>query len=121
MRPGAWTIIVSGLFLGGCMTAPTHTPPSSGPSSPSPIITSPQAVEPSPPPPFELVRVTPQEVKARMDQGESLRIVDVRGRASYDLLHIEGAISLPAHDYQVWGPPWTRSRPLSSTSSLPIA
>lgn len=103
MRPAAWSLIASGLFLWGCSTSPTFGPPSSGPSAPPPDVNSPLTTSPSPPP-FELGRVTPQQVKALMDQGESVIIADVRGRASYELMHIEGAASLPARDFAVWGP-----------------
>lgn len=39
--------------------------------------------------------VTPQEVKRRLDQGESLRLVDVREPFEHQQAHLEGAALVP--------------------------
>ena len=42
----------------------------------------------------DVPRVTPAELKARMDKGEAVAI-DVRGSVPYELGHIKGAVWLP--------------------------
>ena len=43
----------------------------------------------------EIPRVSAEEVKAKLDAGTNIVIVDSRPKASYDQSHIVGAISLP--------------------------
>lgn len=43
----------------------------------------------------EVPRITPQELKAALDEGGPVVIVDVRSREAFDEKHIEGAISVP--------------------------
>ncbi|SMG11194.1 sulfurtransferase TusA family protein [Paenibacillus aquistagni] len=42
--------------------------------------------------------ITPEEVKARLSQGEALHIVDVREPAEFAFGHIPGALSIPVGD-----------------------
>lgn len=48
--------------------------------------------------------LTPSELKAKLDRGESLVIADVRGLDSFTYKHIEGALSMPASEITTWGP-----------------
>ncbi len=43
----------------------------------------------------EVPRISVEEVKAKMDAGSNIVIVDSRSKSSYDKDHIAGAISLP--------------------------
>ena len=43
----------------------------------------------------EVPRITPQELKAALDEGATVLIVDVRSREAFKEKHIEGAISVP--------------------------
>lgn len=43
----------------------------------------------------EIPRVTPTEVKAKLDSGSNIAIVDTRSEAEYERAHIVGAISIP--------------------------
>ncbi|MBI4596038.1 MAG: hypothetical protein HY730_06630 [Candidatus Tectomicrobia bacterium] len=43
----------------------------------------------------DVPRLTPQEVRERTASGERIIIVDARERASFDVQHIEGALSIP--------------------------
>lgn len=45
--------------------------------------------------PDQVRRITVEELKALMDSGADVAILDVRPRESYDLGHIEGAVSFP--------------------------
>jgi rhodanese-related sulfurtransferase len=47
----------------------------------------------------EVARLTVEEVKARLDRGEALILVDVRKESVYARGHIRGAISLPVTDF----------------------
>jgi rhodanese-related sulfurtransferase len=40
-------------------------------------------------------RIRPQDLKARLDAGEKLTVVDARSRESYARRHIPGALSIP--------------------------
>lgn len=62
--------------------------PGSGPdSSPTPI--------PSPP---DIPRISPEEVKALLDAGSNIVIIDTRSRGEYERVHIAGAISIPLEE-----------------------
>lgn len=45
--------------------------------------------------PSEISRISPAEVKKRLDAGERILIVDVRESADFETQHIVGAISVP--------------------------
>jgi photosystem II stability/assembly factor-like uncharacterized protein len=64
------------LLLVGCAA-----PPAGGQSVPTNIS--------------EVPRLTPQQVKALLDEGEQLVLVDTRSRAAYDRDRIPGALSVP--------------------------
>ncbi|HEU5014499.1 MAG TPA: rhodanese-like domain-containing protein [Roseiflexaceae bacterium] len=46
--------------------------------------------------------LTTDEVKARLDHGESFRLIDVREPHEHDLVHIEGAELLPLSQAAQW-------------------
>jgi len=46
----------------------------------------------------DVPRVTVRDLKARLDGGEAIIIVDVRSKESYDQEHIPGAIHIPYAD-----------------------
>ena len=46
----------------------------------------------------EIARLTVEEVKARLDRGDALILVDVRKESVYARAHIRGAICLPVTD-----------------------
>ena len=48
----------------------------------------------------EIPRITADETKRRLDAGERILLVDVRGREAYDRSHIPGAISVPVNDIE---------------------
>ena len=43
----------------------------------------------------EIPRISPEEVKAKLDAGSNLVIVDARSKEAYEQVHITGAISMP--------------------------
>ncbi len=43
----------------------------------------------------DATRITPQQVKERLDRGETIVLVDVRDRSQYDRMHVTGALSVP--------------------------
>jgi predicted sulfurtransferase len=43
----------------------------------------------------QVPRITPEELKARLDAREKIVIVDSRAQKPYDVRHIAGAISMP--------------------------
>lgn len=107
MRRAVLAVLFCAMALWGCSPVPS-TPQTTPPAS----LDSQQSVTPMPSPaaPFRLVRITPQQVRARVANGESIVLADVRGRGSYTLMHIAGAVSLPGADYQVWGPTLSREQ-----------
>ncbi len=50
---------------------------------------------PSPP---DIPRISPGEVKALLDTGSNIVIVDTRSREEYERAHIAGAISIPVDE-----------------------
>jgi adenylyltransferase/sulfurtransferase len=56
--------------------------------------------------------IGPEELKRRLDLGENLVVADVRRRASYDKLHLAGAVPLPMENHPSWGPSLALDRPL---------
>ncbi len=57
--------------------------------------TSASAPIPSPP---DIPRISPGEVKALLDAGSNLVIVDTRSREEYERVHVAGAISIPLEE-----------------------
>ncbi len=47
---------------------------------------------------MEVQRVSAEEVKRRLDGGETMVVVDVRSPGDYDAEHIAGARSLPVKE-----------------------
>jgi 3-mercaptopyruvate sulfurtransferase SseA len=45
----------------------------------------------------EVPRISPEELKERLDKKEKITIVDVRSVKEFDAQHIAGAISIPLH------------------------
>jgi len=48
----------------------------------------------------EVPRITPNELKRFLDAGQDVIVVDARSRASYDHLHIPGALSIPLDEIE---------------------
>ena len=48
----------------------------------------------------EIARLTVEEVKARLDRGDALILVDVRKESVYARSHIRGAICVPVTDVE---------------------
>ena len=42
-----------------------------------------------------LPEISPQELKQKLDENESLFLLDVREQSEYDIVHIEGALLVP--------------------------
>ncbi len=45
-------------------------------------------------------RISPEDLKARLDKGEQILIVDVRSVRAFKVQHIEGAISVPLKEVE---------------------
>jgi 3-mercaptopyruvate sulfurtransferase SseA len=67
------SIIVMFLILGGCADE----------------VVTPQADA------LEVPRITAEELKAKLDRGVDVIIVDARGKESFEQEHIKGAFSMP--------------------------
>ena len=48
----------------------------------------------------QVPRITPEELKARLDEGEEIVIVDSRALKPYNVRHIPGAISMPLDEVE---------------------
>ncbi|MNS79104.1 putative adenylyltransferase/sulfurtransferase MoeZ [compost metagenome] len=82
MTAKPWIALMAGLLLTACAAAPGTGPVAA--SGVSPAATG-----------AAIPHVTAEEAKALQDKGENLLFVDVRSKASYDIGHIEGAVSHP--------------------------
>jgi rhodanese-related sulfurtransferase len=56
------------------------------------------------PPPTEVIRISLEDVKAKLDAGSNIVIVDSRAKTAYDRSHIAGAISIPLSDMSSLSP-----------------
>ena len=80
--------------------SPTPTPVEASPTAPKPTATFVPLVTPSPTPTgdnptkADVPRITVQAAQLKAEAGEAI-LVDVRTRATYDVKHIAGAISMP--------------------------
>jgi hypothetical protein len=46
-------------------------------------------------------RISPEDVKTRLDKGEKIMIVDVRSLKSFETQHIVGAVSIPLSEVEL--------------------
>ena len=78
---------------------PTAAPTSAAVPAVAPTVAPTEAPVVAPtktPSELELVpRISMEDLKALMDSGANIAILDVRAKASYDLGHIKGAVSFP--------------------------
>ena len=80
--------------------SPTPTPGESSPTAPKPTATFVPLITPSPTPTGDnptkagIPRITVQAAQLKAEAGEAI-LVDVRTRATYDVKHIAGSISVP--------------------------
>ena len=97
-------LIVAMVLLSSCgnresvATSPTATPAMTETPGASPTGTPPAVEEPSSSFLPEVPRIYVDEVKARLDAGSNIVIIDARSASSYDRSRIAGAISLPLGD-----------------------
>ncbi|MBI4748656.1 MAG: sulfurtransferase [Acidobacteria bacterium] len=47
-------------------------------------------------------QLTPQEVKARLDAGDTIVLLDVRERQEFEFNHLEGAVFRPLSQIHTW-------------------
>lgn len=52
----------------------------------------------------EVLLISSEELKRRLDLGAEILVLDVRRKTAYEQLHLPGAISLPMNDHASWGP-----------------
>ena len=89
LRVFAWVaagvLILGGTFSGGwCLSAKPPLPESENAPVVSPNLDPP-----------EVARVSVEALKAKLDAGANLVIIDSRSETAYDESHIAGAISIP--------------------------
>ena len=71
------------------------------------------AAQPAAPPDHPVKFISVDELKAMMDRGTKVEVVDVRGREEYDETHIKGARSIPIRALEQRAP-----RELSKTTPV---
>lgn len=105
-------ILVASLLI-SCGVSPVSVAPTATPEPPSPTPTAAPTATPEPPAPApalaegqipshtgEVPRISPEELKNRLDNGEPILVVDVRSTSSYETQHIAGAISVPSYEVE---------------------
>ena len=79
-------------------------PPRASPTTTAtPMPTTPPPVteeEPIPTESSQVPRITPQELKEKLDADEDVIVVDTRSRKEYDSVHIPGALSIPISEIE---------------------
>jgi 3-mercaptopyruvate sulfurtransferase SseA len=82
-------ILVTSLLL-SCGVLPVSVAPTATPTA-------------TPEPPksdSDVPRISPENLKNRLDNGENILVVDVRSTSSYQSRHIAGAISVPSNEVE---------------------
>jgi hypothetical protein len=108
VRVGFALIVVAALAAGCASEGPSVTPapeaptPTTAAPTPSPTPT-PSATDSTGEVPYssflpEIPRVSVQEVKAKLDAGANIAVVDSRPGPEYEESHIPGSISIPVLD-----------------------
>ncbi len=61
--------------------------------------------------PGEQLRITPQQLKARLESGEAVTVIDARNRSDWESspVRIRGAVRFHARNFQE-PPPWPRDQ-----------
>jgi 3-mercaptopyruvate sulfurtransferase SseA len=88
-------ILVTSLLI-SCGVSSVSVAPTATPEPPTPAPTEDQI----PTSYSEVPRISPEELKERLDNGEAILVVDVRGAADFEFWHIAGAISVPSYDVE---------------------
>lgn len=102
------SMVIASLLI-ACGSAAEVAAPTAAPTAvPEPPTAVPIPTEvPGPTDSKEVPRITPEELKGRLDNGEEILIVDVRTATGYDYAHIPGAVMAPEnyddvpHDKQI--------------------
>ena len=68
------------------------------PEPPAPTPTPPEGQRPTTS--SEVPRISPEELKDRLDGGEAILVVDSRSLAEFEAGHIAGAISVPSNEVE---------------------
>ncbi len=81
-----WVVLLAAAALGACGSAAAglSLPPAGTPAGKSPAT---------------IVRISVDELWQRIQGGEDIVVVDVRGKAEYDAGHLPGAVSIPEADF----------------------
>jgi hypothetical protein len=83
---------------------PTAVPPTASPTTTATLMptTPPPATEEEPIPSTvsQVPRITPQELKEKLDANQDVIVVDARSRKEYDSVHIPGALSIPLSEVE---------------------
>ena len=95
---GFCLILVASLLIScgvsSVSVAPTAAPTAT-PEPPTPTPTEGQRPKLQ----SDVPRISPEELKDRLDKGEAILVVDARSTSTFEFRHIAGAISVP--DYEV--------------------
>ena len=86
------------LILAGCSTPePTPTPVPTVAPTPTPepaTVTPPQTESSEITLSRDVPRISPEDLKEKLDNGEDIVVGDTRGKSAYESKHIAGAISI---------------------------
>jgi 3-mercaptopyruvate sulfurtransferase SseA len=91
-------MLVTVLLLVSCQNpiAPSAATATLMPTTPPPVTEE----EPIPSTVSQVPRITPQELKGKLDANEDVIVVDARSRKEYDSVHIPGALSIPLSEIE---------------------
>ena len=82
------------LILAGCSTTESTPAPTVAPTPEPATVTPPQTESSEITRSTQIPRISPEDLKERLDNGEDIVIGDTRGKSSYEIKHIAGAISI---------------------------
>ena len=90
------SIVIASLLIACGSNAEPAAPTEAATAIPQPPTAEPPQSDPlEPATAGDIPRITPQELKDRIDSGDEILIIDTRGEAVYDVRHLPGAVLAP--------------------------
>ena len=90
-------ILVVSLLI-SCGVSSVSVAPTATPEPPAPTLAPTEGQGPTTK--SEVPRISPEELKDRLDNGEAILVVDARPASSFEMQHIAGAISVPTNEVE---------------------
>ena len=99
LAQGFCLILLASLLI-SCGTSSVSVVPTATPEPPAATPTPTPTEGQEPTTSSEVPRISPEELKERLDNGEAILVVDSRSLVEFETGHIAGAISVPSYEVE---------------------